>query len=41
MRSKFFSERDLRFLLYEVFDVVSITRYDYYRDTMVKYLTWS
>jgi butyryl-CoA dehydrogenase len=32
MASKFFSERNLRFLLYEVFDVVSLTRYDYYKE---------
>src|SRR4030043_1812197 len=32
MGSKFFSERNLRFLLYEVFDVESITQYDYYRE---------
>ena len=32
MASKFFSERNLRFLLYEVFDVASITQYDYYKE---------
>jgi butyryl-CoA dehydrogenase len=32
MASKFFSERNLRFLLYEVFDAVSLTEYDYYKD---------
>ena len=32
MASKFFSERNLRFLLYEVFDVESLTRYDYYEE---------
>ena len=32
MASKFFSERNLRFLLYEVFDVASLTRYDYYKE---------
>jgi alkylation response protein AidB-like acyl-CoA dehydrogenase len=32
MASKFFSERNLRFLLYEVFDVVSLTQYDYYKE---------
>ena len=32
MASKFFSERNLRFLLYEVFDVVSLTRYDDYKE---------
>jgi alkylation response protein AidB-like acyl-CoA dehydrogenase len=32
MASKFFSERNLRFLLYEVFDVVSLTRYDTYKE---------
>ena len=30
MADKFFSERNLKFLLYEVFDVISLTRYDYY-----------
>ena len=32
MASKFFSERNLRFLLYEVFDAVSLTQYDYYKE---------
>jgi len=32
MASKFFSERNLRFLLYEVFDVASLTHYDYYKE---------
>jgi butyryl-CoA dehydrogenase len=32
MASKFFSERNLRFLLYEVFDVVSLTQYDPYKE---------
>jgi butyryl-CoA dehydrogenase len=32
MASKFFSERNLRFLLYEVFDVVSFTQYDTYKE---------
>ncbi len=32
MTSKFFSERNLRFLLYEVFDVVSLTQYDYHKE---------
>ena len=32
MASKFLSERNLRFLLYEVFDVVSLTRYDDYKE---------
>lgn len=32
MTSKFFSERNLRFLLYEVFDVVSLTRCDTYKE---------
>jgi len=32
MASKFFSERNLRFLLYEVFDVASLTQYDYYKE---------
>jgi alkylation response protein AidB-like acyl-CoA dehydrogenase len=32
MASKFFSERNLRFLLYEVFDVVSLTQYDIYKE---------
>jgi alkylation response protein AidB-like acyl-CoA dehydrogenase len=30
--SKFFSERNLRFLLYEVFDATSLTQYDYYKE---------
>jgi alkylation response protein AidB-like acyl-CoA dehydrogenase len=32
MASKFFSERNLRFLLYEVFDVASLTQYEYYKE---------
>ena len=32
MASKFISERNLRFLLYEVFDVASLTQYDYYKE---------
>lgn len=32
MASKFFSERNLRFLLYEVFDVEALTRYDLYKE---------
>ena len=32
MATKFFSERNLKFLLYEVFDVESLTQFDYYRD---------
>ena len=32
MASKFVSERNLKFLLYEVFDVASLTRYDYYKE---------
>jgi alkylation response protein AidB-like acyl-CoA dehydrogenase len=32
MASKFFSERNLRFLLYEVFDAPSLTHYDYYKE---------
>jgi butyryl-CoA dehydrogenase len=32
MASKFLSERNLRFLLYEVFDVVSLTHYDTYKE---------
>ncbi|HUL36989.1 MAG TPA: acyl-CoA dehydrogenase [Thermodesulfobacteriota bacterium] len=32
MASKFFSERNLRFLLYEVFDATSLTQYDYYKE---------
>ena len=38
MASKFFSERNLRFLLYEVFDVGSLTRYDYYKEYDAKLL---
>jgi hypothetical protein len=30
--SKFISERNLKFLLYEVIDVESLTRYEYYRE---------
>ena len=32
MAAKFVSERNLKFLLYEVFDAESLTRYDYYRE---------
>jgi alkylation response protein AidB-like acyl-CoA dehydrogenase len=32
MAEKFFSERNLKFLLYEVFDTPSITQYSYYAD---------
>ncbi|MBM4340683.1 MAG: acyl-CoA dehydrogenase [Deltaproteobacteria bacterium] len=32
MAAKFFSERNLRFLLYEVFDVEALTRYDAYKE---------
>ena len=32
MAEKFYSERNLKFLLYEVFDAVSLTHYDYYKD---------
>ncbi len=32
MAAKFFSERNLKFLLYEVFDVISLTKLDYYKD---------
>jgi butyryl-CoA dehydrogenase len=32
MASKFFSERNLKFLLYEVFDVASLTRFDPYKE---------
>jgi alkylation response protein AidB-like acyl-CoA dehydrogenase len=32
MASKFFSERNLKFLLHEVFDVASLTQYDYYKE---------
>lgn len=32
MVSKFLSERNLRFLLYEVFDVGSLTQYEYYKE---------
>jgi len=31
MADKFFSERNLKFLLYEVFDVVALTAYGYYK----------
>jgi len=32
MAPRFFSERNLRFLLYEVFDAVSLTHYDDYKE---------
>lgn len=32
MAAKFVSERNLKFLLYEVFDIASLTEYDYYKD---------
>jgi len=32
MASKFLSERNLRFLLYEVFDIGSFTQYEYYKE---------
>ena len=32
MATKFMSVRNLRFLLYEVFDLASLARYDYYRE---------
>jgi butyryl-CoA dehydrogenase len=32
MASKFVSERNLKFLLHEVFDVASLTQYDYYKE---------
>ena len=32
MAEKFISERNLKFLLYEVFDTPSLTRYPYYAD---------
>ena len=32
MASKFSSERNIKFLLYEVFDVESLTAYDYYQN---------
>lgn len=32
MVAKFVSERNLKFLLYEVFDAESLTGYDYYRE---------
>jgi len=34
--AKFMSERNLKFLLYEVFDVESLTRYDYYKSHNTK-----
>ena len=30
--TKFVSERNLKFLLHEVFDIESLTQYDYYAD---------
>src|SRR3989339_965567 len=32
MAAKFISEKNLKFLLYEVFDIESLTRFDYYRE---------
>ncbi len=32
MASKFVSERNLKFLLHEVFDVASLTQYEYYKE---------
>jgi butyryl-CoA dehydrogenase len=32
MAGKFYSERNLKFMLYEVHDVVSLTQYDYYAE---------
>ncbi len=32
MATKFVSERNIKFLLYEVFDVESLTKYEYYRE---------
>ena len=32
MAKKFFSERNLKFLLYDVFHIDALTKYDYYRD---------
>ena len=32
MAKKYFSERNLKFLLYEVFDTESLTQYGYYGD---------
>ena len=32
MTEKFFSEKNLKFLLYEVFDLESLTQYDYFRE---------
>ena len=32
MATKFFSKRNLQFLLYEVLDVESLSQYEYYKD---------
>ena len=32
MSTKFISERNIRFLLYEVFDIETLLQYDYYKD---------
>ncbi|MBT8356816.1 MAG: acyl-CoA dehydrogenase N-terminal domain-containing protein, partial [Desulfobacterales bacterium] len=32
MASKFFSERNLKFLLYDVFDIEALTKHHYYED---------
>ena len=39
MAAKFVSERNIKFLLYEVFDVESLTRYQYYNDHNRKMFT--
>jgi len=40
MADKFVSERNLRFLLYEVFDAPKITQYTYYASTAGRASTW-
>jgi hypothetical protein len=40
MIEKFVSERNLKFLLYEVFDAESLTRYSYYGEHDREILSW-
>ena len=39
MATKFVSERNIKFLLYEVFDVESLTKYEYYNEHNRKMFT--
>jgi len=40
MALKYFSERNLKFLLCEVFDAESLTRSEYYQDHNQKTFSW-